>query len=240
MKVTRPQPITRMFMPRLFALLALLVAFVATPALADPVPPEQAFPLSARALIADTVELRFDTRKAYYLYDDKLGFASLTEGVTLGTPEIPPGQTYKDEFFGDTEIHRGRLNILLPINAPAGTASVEIEVKSQGCWDGGICYPPETRTVRVELGDAAAGQAGGLLDRALSPATPAPQASGDPAPTATAVPASVIVCMAAQPASSAARARTSKTRMASNRFISHRPSRTVPRPRQRPAGPSAE
>lgn len=173
-------------MPRLFALLALLVAFVATPALADPVPPEQAFPLSARALTADTVELRFDTRKAYYLYDDKLGFASLTEGVTLGTPEIPPGQTYKDEFFGDTEIHRGRLNILLPVDAPAGTASIEIEVKSQGCWDGGICYPPETRTVRVELGDAMAAQPGGLLDRALSPATPAPQTAGAPASAATA------------------------------------------------------
>lgn len=157
-------------MSRIFTLLVLLASFIAGPALADPVEPEKAFPLSARALNTDTVELRFDIRKDYYLYDDKLGVASLTEGVTLGAAEIPPGETYKDEFFGDTEIHRGRLNILVPVSAPAGLAAIDIEVKSQGCWDGGICYPPETRTVSVDL-SAPPGVGGGLLDRVLS--TPA-------------------------------------------------------------------
>lgn len=165
-------------MSRLFALLTLLASFITLPALADPVEPERAFPLSARALTADTLEIRFDIRKGYYLYDDKLGFAAATEGVTLGTPEIPPGQTYKDEFFGDTEIHRGRLTVLVPVSAPAGVGAIDIEVKSQGCWDGGICYPPETRRVSVDL--SAPPAAGGLLDRALS----APAAGTSAAPSA--------------------------------------------------------
>lgn len=148
-------------LPLLFALSTLLPAV----ALADPVEPEKAFPLSARALNDDTVELRFDIRRGYYLYRDRLGFAALTEGVTLGPAEMPPGQTYKDAFFGDTEIHRGRLAVLLPVSAPAGTRVIEIEVKSQGCWDGGVCYPPEKRAVRVDL-DARAAD-GGLLGRAL-------------------------------------------------------------------------
>jgi thioredoxin:protein disulfide reductase len=147
-------------MSRILTLFALLASLIAAPALADPVEPEKAFPLSARALTTDTVELRFDIRKGYYLYDDKLGFAAASEGVTLGTAEVPPGQTYKDEFFGDTEIHRGRLTILVPVSAPAGVSTVDIEVKSQGCWDGGICYPPETRTVSVDLA-APPGAAGG-------------------------------------------------------------------------------
>jgi len=168
-------------MSRLLPLLLALLTLLPAAALADPVAPEKAFPLSARALTPDTVELRFDIRKDYYLYDDKLGFASLTEGVTLGPAEVPPGQTYKDEFFGDTEIHRGRLTILLPVSAPAGTGLVDIEVKSQGCWDGGICYPPETRSVSVDLA-APPGAGGGLLDRALgAPASAAPAAAAAPA-----------------------------------------------------------
>ncbi|MDX5445511.1 MAG: protein-disulfide reductase DsbD [Zoogloeaceae bacterium] len=159
-------------MSRLFALLVLFASVIVTPALADPVEPEKAFPLSARALTADTVEVRFDIRKGYYLYDDKLGFAARTDGVTLGEPEVPPGQTYKDEFFGETEIHRGRLTILVPVSAREDVNAVDIEVKSQGCWDGGICYPPETRTVSVAL-DATSASPEKLLDRALNTKTPA-------------------------------------------------------------------
>jgi thioredoxin:protein disulfide reductase len=165
-------------MSRLFALLALFASLIATPALADPVEPEKAFPLSARALTADTVEIRFDIRKGYYLYDDKLGFAAQTDGVTLGEPEIPPGKTYKDEFFGETEIHRGRLTILVPVSAREDLNAVDIEIKSQGCWDGGICYPPETRMVSVDLATTP-GTGGGLLDRALS--TPASAAGSSTA-----------------------------------------------------------
>lgn len=171
-------------MSRLLTLLfPLLTLLFATPALADPVEPEKAFPLSASALTADTVEIRFDIRKGYYLYDGKLGFAALSEGVTLGPAEIPPGETYKDEFFGDTEIHRGVLNVLVPVAAGDGISDIEIEVKSQGCWDGGICYPPETRTVRVDL--AAVGTSGnGLLENAIKDPPPATSAAATTADAA--------------------------------------------------------
>jgi thiol:disulfide interchange protein DsbD len=163
---------------RLFSCLTILLALLVTaaPALADPVEPEKAFPMSVRALNADTVEVRFDIRRNYYLYDERFGFASRSDGVALGAAEIPPGETYRDEFFGDTVIHRGRLAILLPVSTPDGAGAFELEVKSQGCWDGGICYPPETRVVTVSL-DAGSGGGGGLLDRALS--TPPAAAGGD-------------------------------------------------------------
>ncbi len=171
----------------LFRCFALLLAlfFAAPAALADPVEPDKAFPVSARMLTADTVEVRFDIRRDYYLYDAKLGFAALTDGVTLGTPEIPPGETYKDEFFGDTVIHRGRLDVLVPVSAPPNMSAFELEVKSQGCWDGGICYPPETRVLTVAM-EPADGESDGLLDRALS----SPKASSAKQQPAAASPAS--------------------------------------------------
>lgn len=153
-------------MPRSLALL-LSLFILATPAWADPVAPEQAFPVTVRALQSDTLEVVFDLRRGYYLYDSSLGFETASEGITLGTAEIPPGTPYADEFFGQTSIHRGKLNILLPVEAPPGATQLELQIKSQGCWDGGICYPPDSRKLTVSLDPEQRG--GGFLDRLLKP-----------------------------------------------------------------------
>lgn len=157
-------------MQRLLSLFALIVAMLlfAAPAAADPIEPERAFPASARMLNADTIEVVFDVRRNYYLYQDKFGFEVADERATLGTAELPPGRPYKDEFFGETTIHRGKVNILLPVSAPEGVTEIDLVAKSQGCWDGGICYPPMEQIVRVDLSAAPAGSGLGLLDRALS------------------------------------------------------------------------
>ena len=141
-----------------FLLLCLALLCFTSPAVADPVPPEEAFPFTVRALDSNTFEILFDLRKGYYLYDDKLGFESATEGLKLETAERPPGQTYEDEFFGKTVIHRGTLPILLPFEAPSGARAVEFVLKYQGCWDGGICYPPEKKTVTVSLDPSSPGK----------------------------------------------------------------------------------
>ena len=171
---------SRLFSP--FAALALLLALVLMPAtaLADPVEPERAFPVSARMLNADTIEVVFDVRRNYYLYESKIGFDSEDPRVTLGTAELPTGRPYRDEFFGDTVIHRGRVPILLPVRADDGVGEFGLIVRSQGCWDGGICYPPMAQTLAVDLTATPSGGSGlGLLDRALqgssaSSAAPAP------------------------------------------------------------------
>ncbi|MBW7859911.1 MAG: protein-disulfide reductase DsbD [Rhodocyclaceae bacterium] len=135
------------------SLLSLLM--VALPALADPVEPEKAYRFTARMLDAGTIEASYTIRKDYYLYDSKLRFTATPEDVRLGPAERPPGKPYKDEFFGDTEIHRGTLNILIPVEAGGSQTRFTLTAHSQGCWDGGICYPPMTHTVELELGKSA-------------------------------------------------------------------------------------
>ena len=170
-------------MQRLFSLLALLVAIFlfAAPAAADPIEPERAFPVSARMLNADTIEVVFDVRRNYYLYQDEFGFEVADERATLGTAELPPGRPYKDEFFGETTIHRGKVNILLPVSAAKGITGIDLVARSQGCWDGGICYPPMEQVIRVDLSAAPTGSGPGLLDRALSTGS-APSAGSAAAP----------------------------------------------------------
>lgn len=122
--------------------LLLLVAVppVAAVADADLLPPEQAFQLSALALPAGSLQLLYTVAPGYYLYRDKFRFEA--GAVALGAAVFPPGQLRRDAFFGDVETYRGRFRIRLPFTAPAGVTRVELRVRSQGCADVGVCYPP--------------------------------------------------------------------------------------------------
>lgn len=152
---------------RLLILLAVLASLLALPARAnDPIAPEQAFAMSARVLDAQTVEVSFKVAKGYYLYGDKFRFDAEPSGFVLGTPERPPGKLKQDEFFGEVETYRGTLTILLPVTAPPGQSRFTLHVSSQGCWDGGICYPPTPQSAEIDLTQVAV-TGGGLLQRAL-------------------------------------------------------------------------
>jgi thiol:disulfide interchange protein DsbD len=130
----------------------LLFAFTATTQAEEPLPPEQAFRFSARALDAKTIEARWQITDQYYMYRDKFKF--VLEGGTLGAPKLPPGKMKADENFGDVEVYRKEVKILLPVEA---AGPVTLKTLSQGCWDGGICYPPIPQEARFDM--AATGSA---------------------------------------------------------------------------------
>jgi 2-oxoglutarate dehydrogenase E2 component (dihydrolipoamide succinyltransferase) len=131
----------------------------------EPLPPEQAFRFSARAIDAKTIEARWQITDQYYMYRDKFRF--VLDGGTLGAPKLPPGKVKEDEIFGKVETYRKEVKILLPVEA---TGTVTLKAVSQGCWDGGICYPPINQEARIEL-IAAAG-----TPSAIDAASPAPSA----------------------------------------------------------------
>ncbi len=132
--------------------------------------PEKAYRISARALDERTVEIGFAIADGYYMYRDRFRFAvEAPAGAKPGAPEFPPGQLYKDEFFGEMVIYRKQVAIRLPVEG-AGD-SVKLLVTSQGCADVGVCYVPMDSKVTVNL--AAAASTSGL--------TPAPF-SVDPQP----------------------------------------------------------
>jgi thiol:disulfide interchange protein DsbD len=143
---------------RLLPLLFLSSTYIITPAYAaepEPLPPAQAFPMSATAKGADTIVTEWKIADGYYLYHDKFQFRSDTPGVTLGKPRIPAGKVKHDEYFGDVETHRGNLEIEIPVerSADAGN-SIHLIAKSQGCADIGICYPPYEQTATIQLAAA--------------------------------------------------------------------------------------
>jgi len=116
----------------------------------DLLEPEQAFKISARAVDGQTLEVRYQIADGYYLYKEKLKFQAEPSDVILGTPQLPAGKVKQDEYFGKVETYRHDLVIRLPYTR--GTASrITLKAVSQGCADVGVCYPPQTQVVKVDL-----------------------------------------------------------------------------------------
>ena len=163
------------------ALLLLFLASLLAPAASaaitqdDLLPVDEAFVLTATAPAPDRIEIRWKITDGYYLYRHRTGVEA-DAGFAAQPLQLPKGKAYRDEFFGDVETYRGELVATLPGRPASGTDSVSLKIKYQGCADAGICYPPQTRTLKVALpptaGDAFVPLGGGALAGNLLGQTP--------------------------------------------------------------------
>jgi len=161
----------------LLLFLASLLAPAASAAITqdDLLPVDEAFVLTATAPARDRIEIRWKITDGYYLYRHRTGVEA-DAGFAAQPLQLPKGKAYRDEFFGDVETYRGELVATLPGRPASGTDSVSLKIKYQGCADAGICYPPQTRTLKVALppaaGDAFVPLRGGALAGNLLGQTP--------------------------------------------------------------------
>lgn len=125
---------------------------------------EQAFVYEAIGLSAETILVRFTAQPGYYLYRDKFAFrVADASGFTVREVGLPEGVIKDDPEFGAVPVIYGQVEIPVRIGRPAGPATtISLEADFQGCRDGDICYPPQSRIVSLELAAAsqAMGQAG--------------------------------------------------------------------------------
>jgi thiol:disulfide interchange protein DsbD len=125
---------------------------------------DQAFVYEAIGLSAETILVRFTAQPGYYLYRDKFAFRVADDsGFTVREVSLPAGVIKDDPEFGSVPVMYGQVEIPVRISRPAGPATtISLQADFQGCRDGDICYPPQSRTVSLELTAAsqAMGQAG--------------------------------------------------------------------------------
>lgn len=119
---------------------------LAFPALAQPelLEPEQAFRPSLVQVDASTLEARFNIAPGYYLYRERFSFTSPALPLQA---DFPPGLIKDDPAFGRVEVYPQSVAILLRAEQPLH-ANIGVVLKFQGCADAGICYPPQTVTLR--------------------------------------------------------------------------------------------
>ncbi|MDT8439106.1 MAG: protein-disulfide reductase DsbD [Wenzhouxiangellaceae bacterium] len=150
----------------------------------EPLPPEQAFVVEAIATAPNQLLARFTMADGYYLYQPSLDFSSDRAGVTVTAGALPPAEPMHDEFFGDTRVYFNQVEIPLTLTRPAGPATtLPLTVALQGCQTDGICYPPMTRVIEVDLPAAtAAASAAVATGSGSTAAPPAPAATVEPPP----------------------------------------------------------
>ena len=142
-----------MIMRTLFVLFAFLASLVHAQEFLDPA---VAFKPSARALDGETVEIRYEIARDYYLYGDKFRVHPVDDGIVLGPLQVPKGKEKNDENFGLVEVFYKEAVFRVPVErSNSGELPLRLDVISQGCADAGICYPPQTQSVAVVLPDPA-------------------------------------------------------------------------------------
>jgi thiol:disulfide interchange protein DsbD len=161
---------------RLLALVACLWPLSAPSQISpdDLLPVEEAFALEASAEDG-TIVLQWEIAEGYYLYRHAFEVTPAGAAAVFGVPEIPPGESTVDEFFGETETYRESVTLRVPVERAPADGRLRVRVASQGCADLGVCYPPHRQEVNVQLAERPADDArgeglGGAADR--QPARP--------------------------------------------------------------------
>ena len=122
--------------------------------------PDVAFVVTATQGDNNTIKTNWLIQDGYYLYKDKISVAAADESqISLGELPLPKGKEKEDEYFGLIVSIDHEFNAEIPItNLAANTKAVDLIFKYQGCAKAGLCYPPITKTLTVNL-DSASGAA---------------------------------------------------------------------------------
>jgi thiol:disulfide interchange protein DsbD len=114
-------------------------------------PVDEAFVLTAAPNGGEQIALDWRVAPGYYLYRHRVSVKTPTPGFALGDISMPDGKQKTDEFFGDVEVYYDSLNVVVPVSRPTEASRLDIAVSYQGCADAGLCYPPVTKIVAIEM-----------------------------------------------------------------------------------------
>ncbi|MFB9885113.1 protein-disulfide reductase DsbD [Balneatrix alpica] len=113
-----------------------------------PLEVEQAYQFSA-VQQGNQLILNWLITDGYYLYRDKVELSN-PGPVLLLERRYPPSQSKDDPLFGQVEVYYQEVTLEVDMaSALSGPADDVIKVTYQGCWEGGICYPPVSKEVKV-------------------------------------------------------------------------------------------
>jgi len=113
-----------------------------------PLQVNEAFPLKVVAIDENTLAITWLIQEDYYLYKDKISF--VTDGAKIANIDFPEAKLKQDEFFGQVRVYEKPIEIIVTLSEIQNNA-LALNIGYQGCWNGGVCYPPENNLVRVSL-----------------------------------------------------------------------------------------
>ena len=113
-------------------------------------PVGEAYQLDGALTSDGQLRLYWRIAEGYYLYQH--AFKVVTQGAELGDTlplDFPPAIAKTDEFFGDVSVYYDEVD--LRTSLARGGESQTLAITYQGCADAGLCYPPETEYLQVNV-----------------------------------------------------------------------------------------
>lgn len=182
----------RLFSKALFTalhLVILLFGFQAQAGLFDkspfatndgPLDVEQAF-VMGHLQEGNKLNLFWDIPADYYLYRDRIEFKH-GDQIRVVERVNAPSKTKDDPLFGRVEVYYERAEVSFDLaSTTAAAIDDSVSVTYQGCWEGGICYPPVTKEIAInaitpvqQVAPTAEAQNAAAQTEANTPTTPGP------------------------------------------------------------------
>ncbi|MEH6446068.1 MAG: protein-disulfide reductase DsbD [Oceanospirillaceae bacterium] len=127
------------------------------PAAGGPQDVGKVFVLNTEVLKDNQLLLRWDILDDYYLYDNRMKFSS-NNGVTIKEVSRSKTKSKDDALFGKVDVYYHSSEVVLQFSNLNAAGEVDLKIQYQGCWDGGVCYPPvtEQRLILMPVGEGIA------------------------------------------------------------------------------------
>ena len=113
-------------------------------------PVDEAFSYHLSLDSGQQVSIHWDVAEGYYLYREQFDFQLTTADAGPIVVHLPDGTPHHDAYFGDVEVYYGalRVRLTLPDDTPTDQA-LSLRLRFQGCAEAGLCYPPESREIKI-------------------------------------------------------------------------------------------
>jgi len=115
---------------------------------------DDVFSISAKPVGRERIEVSWEIAENYYLYHNKfLRFSTDTPGVVLGEAQVPEGKRAYDELLAKDVIKFYKhVTVIVPlVSVTDDVNAVNLKVRSQGCLENVLCYPPSDQLLTIEL-----------------------------------------------------------------------------------------
>ncbi len=120
-------------------------------AMAQPLPANQAFTLTAFMDQNKELVLQWNIAPGYYLYRDQIKLTATHDSAAkIGAVTLPEGQEKRDDLHGIFQSYTGSLTVHVPTAAPQ-SGRLSLNIGFQGCSSAGFCYPPIKDSLTVNL-----------------------------------------------------------------------------------------
>ncbi len=121
---------------------------------AEPLPPDQAFQVTAETAANNQVVTYWKLAHGYFVYVDKIKFTLEPEAPVKAAFPTPVDK--RDPVKGVISVYAGDFEI--PLQLQSQVAAFKLTIAYQGCSQEGFCYPPEKKSFELHFANVAASQ----------------------------------------------------------------------------------